>query len=45
MWPFLGEGGIDLVKENADELSGQPYLSIYFAKQSDIKAKPESLMP
>jgi outer membrane protein OmpA-like peptidoglycan-associated protein/tetratricopeptide (TPR) repeat protein len=41
---FVTERGIDLVNENADQLSGQPYLSIYFAKQSDgyKKAKPFS---
>ncbi len=41
---FVSERGIDLVNENADQLSGQPYLSIYFAKQSDgyKKAKPFS---
>lgn len=41
---FVSERGIDLVNESADQLSGQPYLSIYFAKQSDgyKKAKPFS---
>lgn len=41
---FVSERGIDLVNENADKLSGQPYLSIYFAKQSKgyKKAKPFS---
>lgn len=41
---FVSERGIDLVNESADNLSGQPYLSIYFAKQSDgyKKAKPFS---
>ncbi len=41
---FVTERGIDLVNESADELSGKPYLSIYFAKQSNgyKKAKPFS---
>ncbi|MBI2280880.1 MAG: OmpA family protein [Bacteroidetes bacterium] len=41
---FVSERGIDLVNESADELSGKPYLSIYFAKQSNgyKKAKPFS---
>lgn len=41
---FVSERGIDLVNETTDQLSGQPYLSIYFAKQSNgyKKAKPFS---
>ncbi|MCC7333310.1 MAG: OmpA family protein [Flavobacteriales bacterium] len=41
---FVSERGIDLVNESTDQLSGQPYLSIYFAKQSKgyEKAKPFS---